>query len=198
MSGARGGVVPCRVCGRSLRRTARAGGPAALQFVCRRCGYRLYDYPRACAGMIVVKGDAVLLLRRGEAPKRGFVDIPGGFIEADETPERAARRELAEETGLRVGRIEWLGSYADRYYLRGFGWFPTINFYWLARWRAGRPRAADDAASAEWLPVAKLGPRDGRLAWRHMRRVFRDVRRRLGRAPRAPKSREPGRGARGS
>jgi len=127
--------------------------------------------------MLVVKADTVLVLRRGHPPKRGFLDIPGGFIDAHEGIEAAARRELREETGLSVGRV---GFYWDRYYLRGFGYFPTMNFYFLARWRSGIPSAADDAASSEWVPLARLGKTGGRPAWKHMARVYRDLKRRLG------------------
>ena len=129
--------------------------------------------------MLVVRGDAVLVLRRAHAPKRGHLDIPGGFIDAGESIEAAARRELREETGLRVGRIEFLGLYLDRYYLRGFGYFPTMNFYYLGYWRSGEPRAGDDAAHAEWVPMAKLGRSGGKPAWKHMATVYRDLRTRL-------------------
>jgi len=131
--------------------------------------------------MIVVKADGVLLLRRAHAPRKGWLDVPGGFMDANESIEHAARRELKEETDLTVGRVETLGFYWDRYYLKGFGWFPTMNFYFLAHWRAGEPRAADDAASAEWVPLARLGRPDARYAWKHMRALFRDVRRKVGR-----------------
>ena len=140
----------------------------------------MYDYPRPCAGVVVVKRGEVLVLRRAHAPRRGCLDIPGGFMDAGESIEGAARRELLEETGLRVGPVTWLGFYWDRYYLKGFGYFPTMNFYYLARWRSGTPRAADDAASAEWVPAAELGGRGQKLAWKHMREVFLKVRGRIG------------------
>ena len=139
----------------------------------------MFDYPRPCAGMLVVKGDAVLMLRRAHEPRRGYLDLPGGFIEANENIERAARRELREETGLTVGKVGYLGFWWDDYALRGFGRFPTMNFYFLARWRTGTPRAADDAASAEWVPIARLS-RAGTPAWPHMRAVYRELRRRVG------------------
>jgi ADP-ribose pyrophosphatase YjhB (NUDIX family) len=164
---------PCARCGRPVRRTAR-GAPRKLR--CPRCRYLIYDYPRIAAGMVVVKDRAVLLLRRAHAPGRGRLDIPGGFVDAGETLEDAARRELGEETGLSVGKLEPLGYFWDRYYIRGFGYFPTMNFYYLARWRAGQPRAADDAASAEWVPIARLEATGARMAWKHMAEVFRVVR----------------------
>ena len=139
----------------------------------------MYDYPRPCAGMVVVKDGALLMLRRGHPPRRGFLDFPGGFIDAGESIQTAARRELREETGLRVGRLEELGCFLDRYYLKGFGFFPTMSFYWLGYWRAGVPRAADDAASATWMPIARVGRSGSRLAWPHMARVLREVRKRV-------------------
>jgi 8-oxo-dGTP diphosphatase len=163
------------VCGERVRRHPKPGG--GLQILCASCRYRIYDYPRACAGMLVVKDGALLVLRRGHAPKRGFLDLPGGFIEAGEALEDAARRELREETGLLVGKAHWLGFHWDRYYLKGFGWIPTMNFYWIARWRAGVPRAGDDAASAEWVPFSRLGTGRGRFAWTHLAKVVRQARR---------------------
>lgn len=135
----------------------------------------LYDYPRAAAGMLVVKQDRVLLLERAHAPRIGFLDVPGGFIEAKESLEAAARRELREETGLTVARADWLGFYWDTYFIKGFGRFPVMNFYWAARWRRGEPRAADDAASAAWVPLRDLSRLRRRFAWAHMTPLLRDL-----------------------
>jgi len=168
---------PCARCGRPVSRTVR-DDPRRIR--CPRCRYLIYDYPRVCAGMLVVKRGTLLVLRRGHHPRRGYLDFPGGFVDANEPIDVAARRELREETGLAVGRIDPLGYFWDRYYLRGFGYFPTINYYWFARWRSGVPRAADDAAHAEWMPLARVGRGGATLAWRHMAHVLREVRRRVG------------------
>lgn len=148
---------------------------------CPRCRYLIYDYPRIGVGVIVVKARTVLLLRRAHPPKRGYLDIPGGFLDAGESLEAGARRELREETGLSVGAARYLGAYPDRYHIRGFGHFPTLNIYYIARWRSGTPRPADDAASVEWVPNARLGRTGARLAWQHMTQVFAEVRRRTAR-----------------
>jgi ADP-ribose pyrophosphatase YjhB (NUDIX family) len=129
--------------------------------------------------MIVRRNDELLVLRRGHTPRRGYLDLPGGFIDAGESIEGAARRELREETGLVVGRTEELGMWWDRYDLPGFGPFPTMNFYFMARWKGGVPVAADDAAAAEWIPIGRLVRMRRRLAWRHMAGVLEEVRRRL-------------------
>jgi ADP-ribose pyrophosphatase YjhB (NUDIX family) len=183
-AGRRAPAFPCAICGTALERTHRGGGrgPRALQILCPRCRYRIYDYPRVCVGMLVVRRGALLVLTRGEEPRRGCIDLPGGFLEAGEDLEVAARRELREETGLRVGRASTLGIYWDVYDLPGFGEFPTLNGYYLATWRSGAPRAGDDAAAAHWVPLAELTRPafQRRFAWRHMRQVVRDLRRAVG------------------
>ena len=168
-------TFPCVRCGRPVRRVpATRKRPPTI--ACPRCRYLLYDYPRPAAGVLVVKGDAVLLLRRAHTPRLGFLDVPGGFMDAGESIEGAARRELREETGLTVGALEPLGFWWDVYDLPGFGEFPTMNWYFVGRWRRGTPVGADDAASAEWVPIASLGRLRGHYSWAHMPKLFAALR----------------------
>lgn len=167
-------AFPCAVCGRLVtRRPPTATRPRHI--TCPRCRYMIYDYPRAACGMLVVRGDRVLVLERAHPPRVGYLDTPGGFIEAGESLEACARRELAEETGLTVGRADGLGFYWDTYSIRGFGRFPVMNFYFAARWRRGEPKAADDAASAAWVPLRDLPKLRRRYSWAHMTPMFRDL-----------------------
>jgi ADP-ribose pyrophosphatase YjhB (NUDIX family) len=109
----------------------------------------------------------VLLIRRGVAPYRGWWDIPGGYLEADEHPEDGARRELYEETGLRIRLERLLGVYVDRRERPH-----TLNLYYLARPVGGRERPSDDAAELRWFGRHEL-PRS--IAYPgHARSVLRD------------------------
>ena len=118
-----------------------------------------YKYPRPAvtADCIVITKEAepkVLLIQRGDQPFKGGWAFPGGFMNMDETTEQCAVRELEEETGLQMSKIQQIGAYSkvDRD-PRG----RTVTVAYLAVIDA--PVAVtgqDDAAKAEWWPLSSL------------------------------------------
>ncbi|MFN7103231.1 MAG: NUDIX domain-containing protein [Pseudorhizobium sp.] len=69
------------------------------------------DFPGVGAGLMVRRDDGmVLLYRRLNAPEAGHWNIVGGKVDLMETASDAARREAEEETGLTIGRVEFLCS----------------------------------------------------------------------------------------
>ncbi len=71
------------------------------RYYCNRCNSIHYENPRPTATLICMKNNNLLLVRRAKNPGKGLWCLPGGFVERGETPEKAAERELMEETGLR-------------------------------------------------------------------------------------------------
>jgi 8-oxo-dGTP diphosphatase len=98
----------------------------------------------------------VLLIRRGVPPFKGRMAVPGGFVHSDESLDRAALRELKEETGVRDVYLEQLYSFGDpRRDPRGR--VVTVAYYALIP--GDYPlRAGSDASAAAWWPVKKLPP----------------------------------------
>lgn len=111
----------------------------------------------------------VLLVQRGEQPFAGSLALPGGFVEPDEDLVVAARRELAEETGVRVGHIEQLATYgAPKRDPR----MRVVSVAYVAMVpQAAEPRAGTDASAASWRRADTLRP--SKLAFDHAR-ILRD------------------------
>jgi 8-oxo-dGTP diphosphatase len=102
--------------------------------------------PVPAAGVVCLRGDQVLLIRRGTPPRQGEWSLPGGRIEPGERASEAALRELREETGVEA-ELTGLLDVID-------GLFPPQHFVlidYAARWLSGEPRADDDAAEARWF-----------------------------------------------
>ncbi|MEP7337938.1 MAG: NUDIX domain-containing protein [Acidobacteriota bacterium] len=107
----------------------------------------------------------VLLIRRGGEPFKGRWALPGGFVEIDESLEKAAARELKEEAGVTNVYLEQLYTFGEpKRDPRG----RVISVAYFALVDAGRQRiqAASDADEAEWHSV--FNPKSGpKLAFDH-------------------------------
>lgn len=120
-----------------------------------------YEYPRAALTVdAVVFGRApgglqLLLVRRKKPPFAGSWALPGGFLELDETLERAALRELEEETGIRLEALEQLRAFDaidrdPRERVIGIAHFALVDV------AQHTPRAGDDASEAAWFRLDAL------------------------------------------
>lgn len=115
------------------------------------------DRPIVGVGVVVWRAGRVLLIRRGRPPRQGQWSLPGGAQQLGETVEAAARREVAEETGLALRAIELLTVVdlverdvegAVRYH------YTLVDM--VAEAGAGEARAGDDAAEVGWFAPDEL------------------------------------------
>lgn len=131
------------------------------------------DRPIAGVGIVVLKDDAVLMIRRGKPPRDGQWSIPGGKQKLGETWRTTAVREVAEETGVEI-EVIGLVDVVDAIVRDGDKLKPGVRanpedadptkpvryHYTLvdcaAVWTGGEVQAGSDAAHAEWWPLDRL------------------------------------------
>jgi mutator protein MutT len=117
--------------------------------------------PIAAAIAVVIHDGQVLLVRRANPPDVGLWGFPGGKIDAGETIEAAAIRELYEETGVR-GEARRVFTAVDAFDRNERGAIRRhfILIAILCRWLSGEPVAGDDALEARWFDLASLDKAD--------------------------------------
>ena len=123
--------------------------------------------PVPAVGIVCLRGDSVLLIRRGTPPRQGEWSLPGGRIEPGERAVDAALRELREETGVKA-EITGLIDVVD-------GLFPEAGRHYVlidyaARWLSGEPVAGDDAAEARFVGLDEI---ETLIDWSETRRIIR-------------------------
>ena len=123
--------------------------------------------PVPAVGVVCLRDDQVLLIRRGTPPRQGEWSLPGGRIEPGERAVDAALRELREETGIEA-EITGLIDVVD-------GLFPEAGRHYVlvdyaARWVSGEPAAGDDAIEARFVALDEV---EALIDWSETRRIIR-------------------------
>ena len=141
--------VYCPHCGAPLSTTEIDGRERPR---CTYCGFIHFRDPKVAVAALIVQDDRVALVRRAVPPRKGFWGLPAGYMDADEAPEDALRRELLEETGLHVGELT-LSRTAPL-----AGWEETRGILLIYRCEpmAGELRPGDDASEARWFSRADI------------------------------------------
>lgn len=98
---------------------------------CTDCGFVYYFNPSsATVALILNEKKELLVCRRAKEPAKGTLDLPGGFIDMNETGEEGVGREVWEETGLKVEKATYQFSLPNIYIYSGFS-VHTLDMFFL-------------------------------------------------------------------
>lgn len=114
------------------------------------------NYPPKIGVSAVVFNTAgqVLLIKRNKAPSRGLWSVPGGCQEAGESLTEACKREVYEETGLKI-EVKNLIAVVERR-VEGFH-YVVIDFFASVLDRKNKqPVAQSDVSEAEWVSLQHI------------------------------------------
>ncbi len=135
---------------------------------CPRRHFVHYENPAVTAFAFVERDGRYLVLKRGQEPYRGRWELPGGFVEAGESPVEAVRREIFEETDLRVEAPSVIGAYTSRYGDDG-KWTVDVAFHCQAS--PGALSLSAESSGAEWVLIERMPP----LAFAGERNAFEEL-----------------------
>lgn len=146
-------------------------GSAAFSFnnikskKCTDCGFQYYMNPSAAVAAFIRNTNGELLVcKRAKEPAKDTLDLPGGFVDFDESAEEAVVRELAEELGAETLRVSYCFSLPNNYLYSGLT-IPTLDLFYVCELQNyTNLQAADDVAGFEFVALSTLNPADFGLA----------------------------------
>lgn len=107
--------------------------PTIRHCQCPVCGFDYFlNVATAVATVLSDDEGRILALVRAKDPGRGMLGLPGGFVDAGESLEEAARREIREEIGIEVGPLEFLASFPNSY-LHGGITYAVVDAFFTGR-----------------------------------------------------------------
>ncbi len=126
---------------------------------CDRCGFIYYF--NSCSSTIAIiinSKNELLVATRAHEPSKGTLDLPGGFVDMEETGEEAVIREVKEETNLKVESVKYLFSIPNKYIYSGFE-VQTLDLVYLCQiGDIQHLKAEDDVSKLEFIKISDLDP----------------------------------------
>ena len=124
---------------------------------CENCGFIYYVNPSAATAAFIRNADGDLLVcRRSHNPAKGTLDLPGGFIDYDETAEQGIAREVKEELGIDLDNLRYVFSLPNDYLYSDLN-VPTMDLFFEGKVANNtRITAADDVEECFFIPVREI------------------------------------------
>jgi NADH pyrophosphatase NudC (nudix superfamily) len=128
---------------------------------CPACNFEYFHNVATAAGLLLTKGDQVLVVIRAKEPARGKLALPGGFVDPGERAEDTVRRECLEEIGWHPQTMTFLASFPNTYTYRSVI-YNTCDLYFTA----DASNLADDEITCDpdevsgvrWIHPATMDP----------------------------------------
>lgn len=122
------------------------------KFECEKCKRAYYINAAAACSALITTPEGILFIRRKLEPKKDMLDLPGGFIELDETAEEAIARELDEELGFTEGDQLEIFETSPNDYAFGQMLYMTLDIFFKGHIEdTSGLVASDDALAIEYI-----------------------------------------------
>ncbi len=122
---------------------------------CPNCGWVHYENPTPTVQAWIDDDGRFHALRRNQEPLKGRWNLPGGFVEPDESGPEAIAREVREETGLKIDVLENIGIFSSTYG-EGDDQKPILDIAYLCRRTGGELEISDESGEHGTFPLAEF------------------------------------------
>ncbi len=129
--------------------------------LCQACGFTFYMNASAAVAAFITNNEGKLLVcKRAKEPAKGTFDLPGGFVDNNETAEEAIIRELKEELDAEITSVKYVFSLPNNYLYSGLT-IPTLDLFFECKLKNYEQlKAADDVAGFQFIAKNELNPAD--------------------------------------
>ncbi|MBN2000458.1 NUDIX hydrolase [candidate division KSB1 bacterium] len=114
------------------------------------------NFPLVGVGVVVKRGNKILLIKRGRPPLKGIWTVPGGLLKIGESLEQCVQRELDEECGIKVSDLKLIDVFEyiekDNKDIK----YHYIIVEYFAKYKYGALKAQSDAEQARWINLEEL------------------------------------------
>lgn len=126
---------------------------------CQNCGFVYYvNASAAVAAFIINASGELLVCKRGKEPQKGTFDLPGGFVDENESAEQAIVREIEEELKAKVVGSTYLYSLPNTYEYSGMT-IPTLDMFYECKLEdTTNLQPSDDVEDCFFVPMNELKP----------------------------------------
>ncbi len=130
-------------------------------FHCRHCHFcYFHNIASAVAGVIQYQ-DKILLTTRAKQPGKGLLDLPGGFVDANESLEQALSREINEELGINLNNWQYFTSFPNQYQYKEIT-YNTLDsiFFTIVSSMPEILLEQSEISHSCWLPLTEINTND--------------------------------------
>ncbi|WP_250657228.1 NUDIX hydrolase [Alkalimarinus coralli] len=123
---------------------------------CKACHYEFFFNAATAVGALIEKDGDLLTGVRARAPGQGLLDLPGGFVDPDESLEQALKRELDEELSISPSSMRYFSSGSNRYLYNNVEYTTCDVFFMCEIDSFEGMQANDDISEYRWVPLDEI------------------------------------------
>ena len=130
---------------------------------CKVCDYVLFHNVAGAVAVVIKFGDEILLTRRNQEPKKGKLDLAGGFVDPKESGEETCARELFEEMKMRIdiSKLKYLASLPNIYEYKNII-YNTLDLFYIyeSDEKFEVNLEISEISETVWLKIQDINPDD--------------------------------------